>query len=543
MISRSFDYMAPLYRRAHSPRRARSFRRFAWIAIFGVVFSVVFFTATRSHLAHNSHPFFGTFDQDGPSSSDWAPIAEVPLRSHKKEGDCSVDVQRLAEIKKRYGLGETVQYLRRSVRFNRLPGLKRKRMTMIPHKLVPDAFHIVDFSRPQEVYNRCQGPISVDVPVSGFPSTVDASDFIFGVSTTYARFLDPGSSQVEDWTAWLTDGNGHSNGAKLVLTLIEAKPNELAEAADRLRKLGIKATVLASDPTANMAIRYVQLVPTINKMLDASQSYKWVVLCDDDTFFPSMHALVKRFRSLDSSRKMYVGTLSEDIGAVHRHGSQAFGGAGVFLSVPLVRKISKDCAQGISDLKKSRDLQGDMVLRECIYEKTDTRLTTIPSLWQLDLMGDPSGFYESGVKPLSLHHYRSWHEAKPGQMIKIARTCGEDCFMQRFQTADDFVLSGYSVAYYPGGVDFDANQMEKTSRPSQDDLGWNFDYKFGPQRPALERTGKKIAWELQESTVETDGSVSQVYIRRQDDSRWVDQQGGAMSDLDGIIELVWAPLS
>ncbi|RDA84380.1 hypothetical protein CP532_2573 [Ophiocordyceps camponoti-leonardi (nom. inval.)] len=542
MISKSFDYMAPLYR-SHSPRRARSFRRFAWIAIFAVVFFVVFFTATRSDLGQQSRPFFGTFDQDVWPGYGWAPIAEAPLRSQKKDGDCSVDMQRLADIKQRYGLGETVQYLQRSIRFHRIPGMKRKRMTMTPHKLVPDTLHLVDFSRPQEVYSRCQGPISVNVPVSGFPSTVDASEFIFGVSTTYPRFNDPGSSLVQDWTAWLTDGKGHSNGAKLVLTLIGASPKELAEAADNLRRLGIKATVLASDATANMAIRYVQLVPTINKMLDASQSYKWVVLCDDDTFFPSMHALVKRFRSLDSSREMYVGTLSEDIQAVHRHGSQAFGGAGVFLSVPLVRKISKECAQGISDLKKSKDLQGDMVLRECIYEKTDTRLTTLPSLWQLDLMGDPSGFYESGIKPLSLHHYRSWHEAKPGEMMKITGTCGEDCFMQRFQTADDFILSGYSVAYYPGGIDFDTNQMEKTSHPSQEDIGWNFDYKFGPQRPALERTGKKIAWELQESNVEPDGSVSQLYIRRQADGRWVDQKGSPMSDLDGIIELIWTPSS
>ncbi|RDA95646.1 hypothetical protein CP533_1136 [Ophiocordyceps camponoti-saundersi (nom. inval.)] len=541
MTSRSLDYMAPLYR-ARSPRRARSFRRFAWIAVFSVGLFVILFTATRSDLARQDHRFFGTLDEDG-SSRDMTPIAEAPLRSYKEEGDCSVDMQRLVEIKRRYGLGGTVQYMRRSIWFNRLPGLKRKRMTMIPHKLVPDAFDLVDFSKPQEVYKSCLSPLTVDVPVSGFPSTVDASEFIFGVSTIYSRFQDAKSSQLEDWTYWLTDGNGHSNGAKLVVTLTDAGPKELAEAADRLRKLGIKADVLASDSTANMAIRYIQLVPTINKMLDASQPYKWVVLCDDDTFFPNMHALVERFRSFDSSREMYIGTLSEDVRAVHRHGSQAFGGAGVFLSVPLVQKISRECAQGISALKKSRDLQGDMVLRECIYEKTNTRLTTVSSLWQLDLMGDPSGFYESGIKPLSLHHYRSWHEAKPGQMIKIARNCGEDCFMQRFQTSDDFILSGYSIAYYPRGIGFDTNQIEQTCRPSQDDIGWNFDHKFGPQRPALERTGRKIAWELMESKVEHDGSVSQVYIRRHADTRWVDKKGKPMSDVDGIIELVWAPSS
>ncbi|PFH62933.1 hypothetical protein XA68_10986 [Ophiocordyceps unilateralis] len=535
----SLDSMTPLYR-AHSPRRARSFRRFAWIAVFTVVVVIILTTATRSDLANRNQRLFDSFHPDA-SNKDRLSIAETLLRSEKQNGDCSVDIKRLSEIQQRYNLGDKLQYMRRVVLFNRLPGLKRKRMTMVSHKLVPEAFNLVDFSEPQDIYNSCLEPISVDVPASGLPSTVDASDFVFGVSTTYGRFKDPNSSPVNDWVHWLTDGNGRSNGGKLLLTLLNAGAKELDEAASTLHDFGIDADVLPSDPTANMAIRYVQLVPTILYSLGSSYSYKWVVLCDDDTFFPNMHALVQHFRGLDSSREMYVGTLSEDVAAVHRHGSQAFGGAGVFLSLPLAQRISRECEPSFSKLKTMKDLQGDMVLRECIYEKTETRLTTVSDLWQLDFMGDPSGFYEWGVKPLSLHHYRSWHQAKPGEMAKIAHNCGEDCILQRFQTLDNFIISGFSIAHYPWGFDFDTNQMEKSQRPLQDDIGWNFDYKFGPQRPALKRTGRKIAWELQESTVERDGSVSQVYIRSRHDSRWLNEKSEPMSDIDGVIELVWAP--
>ncbi|KAH9434161.1 hypothetical protein MCOR02_006184 [Pyricularia oryzae] len=86
-------------------------------------------------------------------------------------------------------------------------------------------------------------------------------------------------------------------------------------------------------------------------------------------------------------------------------------------------------------------------------------------------------------------------------------------------------------------------QLERTFAPAPDDKGWNFDYTFGPQRESLLRTGRKISWDLQESTVEMHANgrmtVSQVYVRKQSDPRWVDQSETPMSRHDGIIELVW----
>jgi hypothetical protein len=50
---------------------------------------------------------------------------------------------------------------------------------------------------------------------------------------------------------------------------------------------------------------------------------------------------------------------------------------------------------------------------------------------------------------------------------------------------------------------------------------------------------RKISWDLREANInEADGSVSQVYIRKHDDPRWKMPDGRAMSNRDGVFEVV-----
>ena len=91
-------------------------------------------------------------------------------------------------------------------------------------------------------------------------------------------------------------------------------------------------------------------------------------------------------------------------------------------------------------------------------------------------MGDSAGFYEQGVAPLSLHHFKGgiWHEAKEH---RSAMACGEDCFLMRFQKKDNYIISnGFSVAHYPKGIDFNVRQMERTFGAAPNDYGWNLDF-------------------------------------------------------------------
>ncbi|KHN95546.1 Fringe-like protein [Metarhizium album ARSEF 1941] len=461
--------------------------------------------------------------------------------------NCSADLPHLQNIMKKYNLDESLQYLKRYIRFTRVEGLERKRMTKVSENLLNAAFKTIHVNKHYYPQDSCEKPLEVQVPASGLPSSVNASDFMFGVSTTFKRFMDPETTPINEWIYWLTDSRGHSNGGKLLLMLLDASDDNLQEVANLLGDVGIDVDVYRSDSSLEMAVRYLSLVPTLYTHPDAPRK-KWLVTCDDDTFFPSMHELIERLGKFDDTREMYIGTLSEDVGAIERHGSQAFGGGGVFLSLPLAERITElfgSCTteQKVLESNSGWGPQGDILLRKCIYENTHTRLTSFWDLWQLDIVGDPSGFYEWGIKPLSLHHYRGsgWHKAKPGMYTKIAHTCGEDCTLMRFQTEDDFIISGYSIAHYPEGVTFDPNQMEATLHAAPEDKGWNLDFMMGPSRQNLERTGKKIAWQLEESEVQSDGSVLQTYTRKHKDERWVHADKQPMSNIDGIIELVWIP--
>ncbi|KAL6855595.1 hypothetical protein ACO1O0_006746 [Amphichorda felina] len=490
-------------------------------------------------------------DQQQPlDQSTPMPPSQDPVLQFEPQSDhvpnCDIDMDHLREVKERYQLDDKFQYMKRYIRFTRTEGLERKSMTRVNQRLLPSKFKTVELGQ-HYGHQSCADPLEIEVPRSGLPSTVNASDFMFGVSTTHGRFMDPATSPINEWIFWLTDSRGRSNGGKLLLMLLDATDEELQEVANLLGDVGIDVDVYHGDSSVEMAVRYVNLVPTLYTHRETPNK-KWLVTCDDDTFFPNMHGLIEELGKYDHTRMMYIGTLSEDVGAIDRHGSQAFGGAGVFLSVPMAEKVTElygSCTseEKILESNSGWGPQGDILLRKCIYENTATRLRTIWNLWQLDFFGDPSGFYEWGIKPLSLHHYRGggWHNARPGEFAKIAHTCGEDCIMQRFQTSDDFVISGYSVAHYPKGIDWDYAQQEGTLNAAPEDKGWNLDFMFGPQRPSLHRTGKKIAWELVQSEVRPDSSVLQTYTRKKDDDRWVLEDGTPMSNIDGVIELVWIP--
>lgn len=453
------------------------------------------------------------------------------------------DASHFADIQRRYDIDEHFDYFARIVSFRRSHGLARKSMTVLPQALLSPNATTVDVTKQHDRGAICDygsEPLQVEVPVSGLPSTVDASDFIFGISTTFKRLFESRSEMIGDWAYWLTDGHGVSNGAKLFLMLLEATDDELRNARTLLLEAGIDASVDRSvDP--DMPVRYINLVPYLYGQKDSRQR-KWVVLCDDDTFFPSMHGLVQRLNSFDHSKELYIGTLSEDVGAIERHGSQAFGGAGVFLSLPMAKRITESINNCASARKvDAAGWQGDKLLRNCIYENSKTRLVLLPELWQLDFHGDAAGFYEWGHKPLSLHHYRGggWHTARPAQFSKVAYVCGEDCILQRFQTADNFIISGHSIAYYPAGITFDTSQVERTFGALRE-KGWNFDFVFGPQRPPLS-SGQKISWAIQGSEVLSDGTVLQTYLRRKDHLRWHGAGNRRMGDLDSVIELIWVP--
>ncbi|KAI6785982.1 uncharacterized protein J7T54_006321 [Emericellopsis cladophorae] len=478
--------------------------------------------------------------------------ATQPASSSNHVMDCGADIDRLAKLRDRFKLDDEVEYLKRYVRITREP-IERQQRTFLQQRFLPEddegqGLQVLDLTKNVQHEQTCPEPLEIAVTQSPSPTEADLSDFIFAISTDVKRMRDP--LIVDEWAFWLTNGLGHSNGGKLFLRLIDASDSELTDAAQRLAEAGIDAQVSALDSRLHreMAVRYLDLVPMLYFHPD-SVNRKWLVLCDDDTFFTSAHSLVERFKQYDHEKLFYVGSLSEDAIAVKTHGSQAFGGAGVFISRPLAQVLSTvhQTCKTRAKIRQSNTgwgPQGDILLRNCIYDNTDIRLSQLHGLWQLDIRGDASGFYESGLSAYSIHHFKGgtkWHTTYPLNTTKIAYTCGEDCPYQRFITEDDFIIAnGYSVAQYPYGVEFNLDQVERTFRPLMVEKEWNFDYMYGPQRPSLSGTGKKISWELGEAETNLeDGVTIQTYIRRKDDVRWTTEDGKPMKSVDGIIELVW----
>jgi hypothetical protein len=461
--------------------------------------------------------------------------------------DCSLNSTRLQSLQQKYGLQQNIEYGVRNIQIRR-EDVERKSLTRVNDDLFPEDFEVIDVDNPPQAAT-CWKPLELPVPKSPYPKTVDASDLLFGISTTYKRLYDEKYSLMQDWTHWLTDGRGKSNGAGLILRLVDASDEQIEETSHKLQGMGIDVKVVHSNGSIPMAQRYLSLLPALYQ--DASKKHrKWLVMCDDDTFFPSMHSLLDRLSTYNYKADLYIGTLSEDVFNIQRHGSQAFGGGGVFFTMHMasvVATLYESCSteQKLQEADSGWGPQGDILLRKCVYENTEVRLTMLRELHQLDIMGDPSGFYESGVDPLSLHHFKGgmWHTANPYAGAQIIHACGEKCFLQRFLTTDDFIISnGYSVAYYPRGIQFDVNQMERTFHAAPDDYGWNLDFMMGPGRRSLIETGRKVAWEMKESFVQDDGSVRQTYIRKADDHRWTEAPGGPkMFSLDGILELIWIP--
>ncbi len=461
--------------------------------------------------------------------------------------DCTLNATHLQSLQLRYDLQDNVEYGRRYIRFHR-ENIPRKSITKIDKELFPKGFDTININNPP-MSTACPKPLDIPVSRSPYPSTVDASDLLFGISTTFQRLSDPKTGPITEWSHWLTNGNGKSNGAGLILRLVDATEAELEATRQMMKSMGIDVKVFLSDSSIEMAKRYLSLLPALYQE-SQHKPRKYLVMCDDDTFFPSMHRLVERLSTYDADTELYMGTFSEDVNNIQRHGSQAFGGAGVFFSIPLAKKVASlynqcSTAEKIEESNTGWGPQGDILLRKCIYENTEVRLSMLRDLHQLDIQGDPAGFYEAGLAPLSLHHFKGgiWHEAHPYEGVQIIHACGEDCFLQRFQTKDNFIISnGFSVAHYPRGIDFNVHQMERTFGAAPDDYGWNLDFMLGPGRSSLLTTGRKASWELKESSVLDDGSVRQTYIRKGDDWRWTFKHGNTgykMFDKDGVVELIW----
>ncbi|KAI0385671.1 glycosyltransferase family 31 protein [Hypomontagnella monticulosa] len=429
---------------------------------------------------------------------------------------CPKDLEFLVRSSVNLELTERVRYTRRYIHPIFSIGVDRQNVVNVTEPLINDQVEI-------DMYD-CRGatipestPIKLHVPIPHPEATY--SHLIFGVATDYGRL----NGSISSFAHWIS-----GTGAKLVATITDARyksPSEIEQLQDNFRAADIDA-IFVNPINEAFTTSQNHFTVLINMVEHSSFDTKWYGLVDDDTFFPTLKPLADSLATLDHKTDAYVGALSEDFSSVQTFGFMAFGGAGAFLSAPLARKLS---SQALKCIDEATTREGDTILRDCVYTNSKAKLTILPGLYQQDIRDDVSGFFEAGLRPLNLHHWKSWYREPVEKMAKVAKFCG-DCFLQRWRFGTDTVFSnGFSIATYRDGVDsIDLQKMEGTWSKAQGD-GRDFDFSLGPLRDPYPADQKK-SYKLRDAEFAENGDLRQLYVRVGDAST---------GELDEVVELVW----
>ncbi|KAF5862731.1 hypothetical protein ETB97_011273 [Aspergillus alliaceus] len=336
---------------------------------------------------------------------------------------------------------------------------------------------------------QCAPTTTIHAPAP--KALVDASHMVFGVSTSLDR-LDDSLDQFSHWA-------GGTNARIFAMVDLVSEKDKLA-VQEHARELGIRLTIIPSKE--EWLDRYFHLTKILWQSRDSHM--QWAVIIDDDTFFPSMSNLVDRLATYDASQPYYIGAPTENLEQMARFTYMAYGGAGIFISIPLLEQINEH----YDECYEYKDT-GDKRVSQCIYQHTTTKLTWDRGLFQMDLGEDVTGFYESGRPlPLSLHHWKSWFAVDVVALGKSAAICGDDCQLRRWRISDTwFLVNGFSAVEYSSPMT-DMIGMEQTWDPSPEARDKWYAFSLGPLRPKDE---EKVSLRMRSAIL--DGrKLRQIYV-------------------------------
>ena len=482
------------------------------------------FVLTSSRIRHapfaHDNDLLDSSGDDG--DDDDSLLSKKPPRPAMGPGECAPEIEylRQADIE----LSDNIIYSRRCVK-PVFGNARRHAVTKVDDNLFLQRT-AVDLSTCGYVDPIPCEELLLDVPYA-YPDK-KYSHLAFVIASNYKR-TNQSLPSIAHWLA--------GTGAKFVGVVVDAEKNgtshNLTALEEEYRAWNVDATFVPprlkkrigadDDSDDEIPVEHHHFM-MLRDILDVSTSEtEWIGILDDDTFFPSLYPLDEALAKMDSTKPWWAGALSEDFGQVKTWGYMAFGGAGSFLSMPLAREIEPWMEMCIAETSVDT---GDGIMRDCIYAHSRTRLTLMDGLYQHDLTQDASGFYESGVRPITLHHWKSWYHEPITKMAAVSGLCG-DCFLQRYQFAGNFLLAnGYSITHYPGGMDtLDLNRIEGTWPHNEH----SFDFSLGKLRPKLDKNQKK-SWKLKDSEVLDDGSFRQIYVFKGDKE---------LDEIDEVMEFLW----
>ncbi|KAF3491390.1 uncharacterized protein GIQ15_00907 [Arthroderma uncinatum] len=364
-------------------------------------------------------------------------------------------------------------------------------------------------------------PPVVDVDMAADSGVDDTGYMLFGLATDVDR--------LRRFLPSLLFSYGSSNANLLVLVPEGTTNIDVHETYFRNRGLNLTLKTSPLDFTA----RYFSLVEAFTEHIEKNlPDTKWVSFVDDDTFFPSLATIGKRLATIDATKRHYIGSLSEANIQVKEFGPIAFGGAGVFVSKPLLETMH-------TVYQKCQDFgnqPGDQKVAHCIKKFGNTDLTLWDSLYQMDIRGEPDGMFESGRQFDSLHHWQSWYKKDVVKMSTVAAAAGRHSVLRRWRFDERItgkgqrtfwvLTNGYSMIKYT--IDATANaesvgfdMVEKTWE-GEDKV---FEKRLGTLRAKDQPGVKKERWMLADSTI-IGNNVHQLYSRELDETH-------------SVIELIW----
>lgn len=410
------------------------------------------------------------------------------------------------DILRSFDLGKEIDYARIDIsvlRTENSDGLSKDLNIPFPDL---NRLSLHEGNSPEDASQECTS-ITLEMPPSEPPT--DASHILFGVATTGERL----NESLDAFAHWA----GNTNTS--IIAVLESDPEmSKLNLPEKAKGMGISLTIIESDE--HYLDRYFSLVRVLYKHRD--ETTQWAGIIDDDTFFPSMSNLVARLSKYDANEPQYIGGVSEDSHQLPAWGYIAYGGAGIFLSMPLVQQLDavyEEC----NAVKQT----GDLRIAKCIYHHTTTKLTWEHGLHQLDLRHDLSGFFECDRPlPLSFHHWKSWFDVNMVPLSAVSSVCDDTCMLHRMNFTDGWLLvNGYSIIKYSTPQD-DASRMERTwhGTPGDED---RFMHALGPFRPKDEG---KLSYRLIDA-IEEPGRVRQFYMREP-----------SFTKTKRVVEIVWKSL-
>ncbi|PFH59472.1 hypothetical protein XA68_12281 [Ophiocordyceps unilateralis] len=395
-------------------------------------------------------------------------------------------------------------------------------LTAVGLKFASQSHKIVDLRGPKQSDLRATKLMTLPARDMARHDETNASDFLFGVSTSYERLADGNWAVLRAWARWLTRRATESNGGGLVVMLDRATDKQLQEVDDRLHAVGLDAYLLSTDEPMSMAKRYYELVrifKTYGATLAATGQRKtWFALVDDSVFFPGLTSLRQRLATHDSEDELYMGLLP---------GQKSRGGGVMLMTRRAVDRVpGLPCTEAPAETP-ARPKRWDALLRECVEQRAGRDVHVLPVPYDHDDDDDSDDNEDndglSVTRPLVLRDRP--HRLDVGMAHLVTDVCGEACFMQRFLFRDDWLLvNGVSISHHPDGLKRLSHHHHHHHR------------RHAAQDMRLTWTGRRRLWRLLDSTSSPDGSVWQAYLKRGEAS---EGQGDETDEMDSIIVLIW----